>query len=60
MTNYEKIKNMTLEEMARFFCNSGVNPGSRCSDHRCSKFDHSFCETLVNPFREYLNSEAKS
>ena len=48
MTNYERIKQMSIEEMASYFCIGGLScPPSYCRDSKCSE-----C------FKKWLESEA--
>jgi hypothetical protein len=55
MTNYEKIKNFTLDEMADF-----INDCTGCSC--CSRRDYEECMDVDNcatHIKEYLESEAE-
>lgn len=36
MTNYEKIKNMTIEEMAEIFCKIDFDVNEKCPDCDCT------------------------
>ena len=54
MTYYEKIKNMTIEEMANFF----DKITERCFNNECK--DCTLCEGIyccANEFKYWLNSE---
>ena len=48
MTNYEKIKNMTIEEMAEIFCVIDFDVNKKCSENDCTT-----CA------KEWLKAEAK-
>ena len=59
MNNYERIKNMTFEEMAEFICDIAA---SNCCNLRptdgviCLAYQKGMCETGV---KEYLESESE-
>ena len=55
MTNYEKIKNMTIDEMARFLCE--VDEGC---DKCYGKEQPLFCSIAINSFKIWLESEAST
>lgn len=50
MTNYEKIKNMTIDEMAEFLC------GGEFGCDNCTKKG---CETAKRVYRNWLNKESE-
>lgn len=53
MTNYEKIKNMSIDEMATFLCS-----GDRACEG-CAFIDNpKFCANERKPFKKWLKSEA--
>ena len=54
MTNYEKIKNMTVEELARFLC-FNKEPCKRCAFHS----NPCLCSDAVDVHRKWLESEVK-
>lgn len=58
MTNYEKIKQMMVEELAKFMleCNSSFQPCEICSKDICINCGSDKCEKQVI---KYLESEAK-
>ena len=53
MNNYEKIKSMSIEEMAHWLCQKEI-----CCDW-CRYYDRKDCG-VKNPFVEWLKSEAQS
>ena len=53
MTNYERIKNMTIDEMARFLCQQGT-PCKRCDlAHKPC-----ICSDAVEIHKKWLEVEA--
>jgi len=51
MTRFEAIKNMTVDEMAEFFCKFD----NGCDDCTCKNGKPpSCCESLLKRFRDYL------
>lgn len=55
MTNYEKIKEMTLEELATFLCNSFDEAFNNCEECPAREY----CRKGCNGFKVWLESEAK-
>lgn len=56
MTNFEKIKNMSIEEMAEMLNNLSAN----CTNENCSNCIYNidyFCD--IKSFINYLEKEAK-
>lgn len=65
MTNYEKIKNMSIEEMATFF-GAGMGKGisQACSSEHCLYYKDTMCEgkgpdRCISAYKSWLESEAK-
>lgn len=57
MTNFEKIKNMSVEEMARAIFDK-VEEGCRyCSQRKCSP--RTTAQDCIDDIIDYLNSEVK-
>ena len=54
MTNYEKIKNMVLDEMQKVFASFGSCRTCPCAISICRNHDN-----CGDSFREWLESEAK-
>ena len=59
MTNHEKIKSMSVEELAYFFCTSMEIIGDNTKDGLCCSIcpvNH-FCKMGKNGFVTWLNNE---
>ena len=58
MTNYEKIKNMSIDELAKYLCLQVhiIKGGSNCED--CEYSGHGICNYKRDDIKKYLNSEA--
>lgn len=54
MTNYEKIKAMTLDEMARFFCE-----GEFGCEGCAGNFDKGICTSEHRRIKAWLKSKAE-
>lgn len=55
MTNYEKIKNMSIEEMAKFLCkHETVFPCEFCTAH-----NKQACKANVQANKDWLNEESE-
>ena len=59
MTNYERIKNMSIEEMAQFINHTEAAPCASCNytGHSCG--DGSKPEIYISEIKKYLESEVK-
>ena len=55
MTNYEAIKNMSPEEMARFLCRHET--GFTCED--CTANNKQACKYNVEMLKDWLNEESE-
>ena len=51
-TNYDRIKAMSVEEMAKFLCSC-----SKCEDGSCKGYD--YCRIGHNGYSEWLNDQSK-
>lgn len=56
MTNYEHIKNMSIDEMAREINHIGNAPCYPCNDRRCTGDSGNFIKCCKG-IKEWLNSE---
>lgn len=45
MTNYEKIKNMTIEEMAEIFCKIDFDVNEKCPECNCASCTKQWLES---------------
>ena len=53
MTNYEKIKNMTIDEMSKLLCHRDRD----CKNCPCD--NTYYCNKEIKMFKKWLESEAK-
>ena len=60
MTNYEKIKSMSVDEMAEYFCR-GMEDIEKLADMECCSCcpARGFCYSGHNGFKTWLNREGK-
>lgn len=47
MTNYEKIKNMSIDEMAKIFCKQGFGINEKCPECDCTICSKEWLESEI-------------
>ena len=61
MTNYERIKQMTVEEMASYFCIGGLPicplHASHCKDNKCPECFKKWLESEVDDNEVYAQEK---
>lgn len=55
MTNYEKIKNMSVKELAEFIYGTAINDCEYCCNGKCD--DKNYC---LDGHKQWLESEAEN